>query len=501
MVQSARLLPAWIGHSTLSRVAVVVAGVSVAFLAAFLLYLAGGPVHSDDVWFHLVMGEHFLSEGLYSGWDPILYTAHGADPLQHEWLFGVLVHGLDVLGGFTALRVGNVLAAAAAMGLAWSILRREAPTRTSALLAMALFLSLAWWRFHLIHPDLVTIPLVFLLYRLLLASPQPLPWWRVLLSAPLLLVWANAHPGFVIGLLLLAAGLLGAALRALGLLRLAGDPAAASLEWARVRRLLVALALGLVATTLNPRGAYQHLTFLTFRGSATLAARDEWPGFRPWHLTDFGGQTGVFEFAVTDVLMAAFALAVLVGLWRFLRRPSVSTLLGVEPVALGLASASFVALLIAVRFNWLCIFPLVFLLRSYRSLLEERPRIGAPALAPIGCVITLALFTGFFTTARYSQFATVDPKIWRSAPYSSLHGQQVLRPGGSVSGRSRSRRPRLQRLPPGELSRLLAPPADPCVHRRTQRGLPSRGVPRLRERGAPRWCRAGREPPRASGPT
>jgi hypothetical protein len=419
VVHSASLHPPRIGRPALTRASVIAAGISVAFLAAFLLYLAGGPVHSDDVWFHLVMGEHFFTEGLYSGWDPILYTAHDADPLQHEWLFGVLVHGLDALGGFTALRVANVLAAAAAMGLAWSILRREAPTKTSALLAMALFLSLAWWRLHLIHPDLVTIPLVFLLYRLLLATDQPLPWWRVLCSAPLLLVWANAHPGFVIGLLLLAAGLLGMVLRAFGLGRLAGDTAAAGFEWARVRRLGVALALGLVASIVNPRGVHQHLTFLRFRESATLAARDEWPGFRPWHLADFGGQTGGFEFAVTDALIAAFAIAALMGLRRFLRRPSRETLLGVEPVALGLASASFLALLIAMRFNWLCIFPLVFLLRSYRSFLDERPGLGGPALAPVGCVITLALFVGFFTTARYGQFATVDPRVWRSAPYTA----------------------------------------------------------------------------------
>lgn len=411
--------PPRIDRPALTRIPLIVAGVAVAAFAAFLLYLAGGPLHSDDLWFHLVMGQHFLTEGLYSGWDPILYTAHAADPVQHEWLFGVLVHGLDALGGFTALRIGNVLAAAAALWLAWSILRREAPTRIAALLTMAVFLSLAWWRFHQIRPHLITIPLVFLSYRLLLQSDRPPAWWRVLVTAPLLLVWANVHSGFVVGPLLMLAGLLGVVLRALGLGHLAHDRPAAHVEWTRARRLLAALVLGLLATTVNPRGVHQHLTFLSFRETAALPARDDWPGFRPWRLVDFGGQMGWFEFVVTDALMLVFLVTALSGAWRFLRRPSRSTLLGVEPVAFGMACASFLAMLIAMRFNWLCVFPLVFCLRSYRSRLEERPRWDAPMLAPIGCALVLALFAGFLTTARYARFAVVDPELWRGPPYTA----------------------------------------------------------------------------------
>ena len=179
---------------------------------------------------------------------------------------------------------------------------------------------------------------------------------------------------------------------------------------------------------------YQHLTFLSFREDAALPARDDWPGFRPWRLVDFGGQMGGFEFVVTDALMAAFVIAALMGSWRFLRRSSHATLLGVEPVALGLASVSFLAMWIAMRFNWLCVFPLVFLLRSYRSFLDERPRLGAPLLAPIGCAVILALFVGFLTTARYGRFTVVDPKLWRATPYTAskyyLPGIQFLGEAG-----------------------------------------------------------------------
>jgi hypothetical protein len=402
---------------TLTRTSVVVAGIAVATLALFLLYLAGGPLHSDDLWFHLVLGEHFLAEGLCSGWDPILYTAHQADPLQHEWLFGLLVHGVDKLGGFTALRIVSVLAPAAALGLAWSVFRREAPTRTAAFFAMGVFLSLSWSRLHQLRPHLTTIPLIFVMYHLLLAPDRALSWWRVLATAPLMLIWANLHPGFVVGLLLLIASLMGIVLRAIALGHLVGEHARAHLEWARARRLGAATLLGLLASTVNPRGVDQLLTFLLFRDTAALPGRDDWAGFRPWQYVDFGGQMGGFEFVVTNALMAVFVIAVLVGLWRFLKRPSTATLLGIEPVALGLASTSFLAMLIAIRFNWLCAFLLVFLLRSYRSLLEERPHLDT-RLAPIGCAVTLALVVGFFTTSRYDRFAIVDPRLW-DAPYTA----------------------------------------------------------------------------------
>jgi hypothetical protein len=256
----------------------------------------------------------------------------------------------------------------------------------------------------------------------------------VLATAPLLLVWANVHSGFIVGPLLMLAGLLGMVLRALCLGHLAGDRSAARIEWTRALRMGAALLVGLLATMLNPRGLHQHLTFLSFQETAALPARDDWPGFRPWRLVDFGGQMGGFEFVVTDALMATFVVVALQGSWRFLRRPSSSTLLGVEPVALGLASASFLAMVIAMRFNWLCVFPLVFLLRSYRSFLDERPRLAAPALAPIGCAIILALFVGFLTTARYGRFTVVDPRLWRATPYTAskyfLPGVQFLGEAG-----------------------------------------------------------------------
>ena len=66
--------------------------VTVLFVALLVLIVCGRPLDRTDIWFHLKMGEVYATEGLWPSEDPMLHTAEGRAPVQHEWLFGVLAH-------------------------------------------------------------------------------------------------------------------------------------------------------------------------------------------------------------------------------------------------------------------------------------------------------------------------------------------------------------------------------------------------------------------------
>lgn len=130
---------------------------SLFFLAGFNLYAAAGPVKTPDAWFHLKMGEVYLSEGLWPNADPLLHTAHDDAPVQHEWLFGVSLHVLHQAVGFQGLRVVHALVVVGVMLLAWLIFYRASGSDIVACWATCLFIVLSWWRLWPLRPDLVSI--------------------------------------------------------------------------------------------------------------------------------------------------------------------------------------------------------------------------------------------------------------------------------------------------------------------------------------------------------
>ena len=70
----------------------VAAWVAALGMATMLMWLAGQPLATPDLWFHLKAGETYLEKGLWPDRDPMLFTAFEGGPVQHEWLFGVGLH-------------------------------------------------------------------------------------------------------------------------------------------------------------------------------------------------------------------------------------------------------------------------------------------------------------------------------------------------------------------------------------------------------------------------
>src|SRR5262249_60571508 len=143
------------------------------------------------------------------------------------WLFRVSLPPLHGPVGFRGLRAPPAATAAGILVAAYAPFRRAAPSRAAAALATAVFAGLAWYRLFQLRPDLVSIPACLLLAALLFAPERRAGPRRVGAALLLLLVWANAHSVFAVGLALALAALLGVALeRALALRLPPQEPAA-----------------------------------------------------------------------------------------------------------------------------------------------------------------------------------------------------------------------------------------------------------------------------------
>ena len=194
------------------RAPIVISATALGMLAIMTLLLAGAPLYTEDLWWHLKAGEMYVTDGPWPSQDWMLHTAREDAPIQHEWLFGVSVYALEKLLGFHGLRVIHAAAVAVIIWMVFVIFRR-APTRpAAACFAVCMFIVLAWFRLFQFRPDLVSIIATLAGYRLLLADAVAPSRSRIVTYAVLVALWANFHSLFLVSLNLLIAAILGVAL-------------------------------------------------------------------------------------------------------------------------------------------------------------------------------------------------------------------------------------------------------------------------------------------------
>ncbi len=370
------------------------------------------------------MGRAYAAAGPWLDEDPFLFTAPGA-PAPAAWLSDVALHGVARAGGLQGLRVAHALAAAAILAAAWCGLRRASGSRRFASLGTQLFAILAAYRLFQLRPHLFTILATLLLVHLLLRDSAPPAWRRVFAAAGLFALWANAHGGFVLGLVLLAAAPLGLALAAP--LR----PAERAADLRRARRLAAALGLALLASRANPGGIRPHGLYFA-AGSETPAlglVADEWA---PLHLLQLplpGVPPAPLAWAVVWGLLLATACAV--GLHARARR-STPALEPLDPALLAVAALSLAAMLSAVRLLWLGFLPLLVAARSARALGAASPLRRAPSWA--AAAAAALLLVGFLRLGDWSAISQGIHWSRYAQPYPAIkypaHAVWFLRDAG-----------------------------------------------------------------------
>lgn len=172
-----------------------------AFISMFMLLLATFQLTDFDYFWHLKAGEYIVTQGALPDGDVFSFTRPGRPWVLQEWLFEVVLYGMFRWLGPLGVKLLTVTLAMTALGITYALLRRLA---ASPSIAFALLLSV-FIPFSLgisPRPQLVTY-VFFISFLYVLLSYKYFQTTRYLLALPLLMVvWVNAHGGYMLGLAL-----------------------------------------------------------------------------------------------------------------------------------------------------------------------------------------------------------------------------------------------------------------------------------------------------------
>jgi hypothetical protein len=353
-----------------------------AALYGLLLLLGERLLNDPDTYWHIATGRWIWAHAAVPTTDPFSHTLPGAPWLAHEWLSELILAGAYAALGWAG--VVALTAFAASLSLLMGALERALrPAVALGATAMAFFLMAA----HLTaRPHALALP-VLVVWAAALVRARDRSRIPSLWLLPLMVLWANLHGGFVVGL-----GLAGVLAVEAVLTARPGPPRRAAI-WGWGRFLLGAA----LASLLTPQGiAGWWFPFKLMSLGFALSFVGE------WHAPVLGG----FE---PLVLWLAVLLAFALGIG--LRAPLSRVLMVAGLVAMALSHARNAELL-AVLAPLLLAEPVGCLMRSSRS----------PARSQARTIAALALFIVATTAvASLRGYAHENPAI---APASALAAAQ-----------------------------------------------------------------------------
>ena len=248
-------------------------------LLAFAATIAAGPriLDDPDTFSHVAVGQWIVAHGSVPRVDVFSYTMRGMPWVADEWLSEVVLAFAYKVLGWEGLVLATAVAFAATLALlARALLRVLDPV-------YVLVAVVAAW--GLCFPHITARPHVFALPLLVLwtdglvtarqADHAPPPWLFMVI-----VLWANLHGGFVLGLVL-ALLFAGEALY---------DAADGNALWRAARGWGIFLALATLASCMTPNGVSGLLLpFHLIRMKFALAIMDEWrsPNFQELQPIEF----------------------------------------------------------------------------------------------------------------------------------------------------------------------------------------------------------------------
>lgn len=267
------------------------------FACVYLLALYMGGVmksalQDGDTYWHIAAGKWILEHGAIPRSDSFSHSMPGAAWTAHEWLSELILAGFHDIAGWTGVVAVTAAAFATAVALlGWALEPSLAPRKRVILCLVAVLLTLPHF---LARPHILVMPLL-MVWTIGLVRASDHGKAPPLLLTGLVVIWANMHGSFTLGLLLAfifgAEGLIRA--RAEGRLLEAAGP------WLRF------VSLALLAGLVTPQGVHGYLFTweVMVNSKFALAHIGEWasPNFH------------VFQ-PVLLWLLAAIALALHMGL-------------------------------------------------------------------------------------------------------------------------------------------------------------------------------------------
>jgi hypothetical protein len=169
------------------------------------------PVDDPDVWWHLRTGQYIVQTHSVPHHDIYSFTNPGKPWIAHEWLSEVILYGVYRGLGWAGLIVifGFVVGGAFALTYFRSAGRPYIAGLSVLLAAVAAYPT---WG---VRPQMFSLLLTSVFLSVLLGNEDTGQWTRLLWWLPLLmLLWANLHAGYAVGLVLIGVVLAGTLLDA-----------------------------------------------------------------------------------------------------------------------------------------------------------------------------------------------------------------------------------------------------------------------------------------------
>lgn len=253
-----------------------------AVLAGVFIFASTHPIRPHDFWWHLKVGQEILATSRIPSVDTFSHTMAGTSYPNYAsyWLMEVAYYLIYTAGGPAFIIFAHTLLVTSAYGmliyLCWRVARSWRVATAATLFAVALGLSN--WN---VRPQALAFPAgAAILWAIYAYRARPRRW---LLAVPpvAVLIWANGHGSFVIGLLLLAIWLADETLAVLWI-RLRGG---ARWQVARLWAPLVTFLASGLACLANPRGPGIAAYVTNLSGSPVIRSLvPEWaaPTFGQW---------------------------------------------------------------------------------------------------------------------------------------------------------------------------------------------------------------------------
>ncbi len=260
------------------------------------------PIPPHDFWWHMATGRAILEQGQIPGIDSFSYTRAGESFYNQGWLAQILMYGLHQAGGIPLILIAQAFVILLAYGLLLRLcLIRTNRLRLSVALLLLTTLPLSFDNWN-VRPQSYALPL-FAGFLTILTEYRLGRNNRLWLLPVLMVLWANLHGTFVLGLALIGFTFLGEWLKSWR----GGEPGdAPSGSWLATRGLPLiwwGLATSL-ATLVNPRG-FGVIGYVRglLSSSAVTTLVTEWS---PPTIRDTGGQI-FFLFLIACILGLAYA--------------------------------------------------------------------------------------------------------------------------------------------------------------------------------------------------